>query len=121
MIYDFDSGAPEFSGAHYVPSDDPYFYRQVDPTCYEGFSESPEGGKKNGVMLFSELKDAYIGVVEHPRNPPVACYSIAGTKIILKEKHGLNEKEIELALDQLKSCDLGPNTPCFLDSDTLGE
>tara|TARA_B100000003_G_C10835930_1_gene332923 strand:+ start:394 stop:771 length:378 start_codon:yes stop_codon:yes gene_type:complete len=124
MIYDLDSGAPEFDGAHYEPSDDPYFYRQADPTCWTAFSEKSDkpdkkGKKKGGVMLFSELKDAYIGVVEHPRNPPVACYSIAGTKIILKEKHGLNDKEIKMALDQLKSCDLGPNTPCFLDSTDL--
>ena len=122
MIYDLNSGAPEFDGAHYEPTGDPYFYRQTDPTCYMGFSEEAEGGKKNsvgGVMLFSELKDAFIGIVEHPRNPPVACYSIAGTKIILKEKHGLNKRDVEMALDQLKSCDLGPNTPCFLDSTSL--
>jgi hypothetical protein len=122
MIYDLNSGAPEFDGAKYNPSDDPYFYRQADPTCYAGFSEEAEKTKKDsvgGVMLFSELRDAYIGIVEHPRNPPVACYSIAGTKIILKEKHGLNKREVEMALDQLKSCDLGPNTPCFLDSTSL--
>tara|TARA_R100000808_G_C2130223_1_gene139569 strand:+ start:68 stop:436 length:369 start_codon:yes stop_codon:yes gene_type:complete len=122
MIFDFDSGAPEFDGAKYEPSNDPYFYRQADPTCWTAFSEEPENKKKkSGVMLFSELKDAYVGVIEHPRNPTVACYSLAGTRIILKEKHGLNEKEIEMALDQLKSCDLGPNTPCFLDSTTLEE
>ena len=27
-------------------------------------------------MLFSELKDAYVGVIEHPRNPTVACYPL---------------------------------------------
>tara|TARA_R100000664_G_C2759158_1_gene148671 strand:- start:4072 stop:4437 length:366 start_codon:yes stop_codon:yes gene_type:complete len=120
MIFDFDSGAPEFSGARYEPSDDPFFYRQLDPTCYTGFSEEASSSKKkSGVLMFSELKDAYIGMVEHPRNPPVACYSVSGTKTILKEKHGLNDKEIKMALDQLKSCDLGPNTPCFLDSTDL--
>jgi len=124
MIYDLNSGAPEFDGAHYEPMGDPFFYRQIDPTCYTGFSLEPEKGegKKypgSGVLMFSELKDAFVGIVEHPRNPPVACYSIAGTKIILKEKHGLSKNEIKMALDQLKSCDLGPSTPCFLDSAPL--
>ena len=120
MIFDFDSGAPEFEGANYHPSDDPYFYRQTDPTCYQGFYEKVES-KKTSMLMFSELKDAYIGVVEHPRHPTVACYSIAGTRIILKEKHGLTEDEVDLALDQLMSCDLGPATPCFLDSTVLNK
>ena len=119
MIYDFDSGAPEFEGAYYHPSDDPYFYRQLDPACYKGFSENAKSFKKKSMLMFSELKDAYIGVVEHASNPSIACYSIAGTKIILKEKHGLNEEEVDMALDQLMSCDLGPSTPCFLDSTAL--
>lgn len=124
MIYDLSSGAPEFNGAHYEPAGDPFFYRQIDPTCYAGFSEAPEegAGKKysgNGILMFQELKDAYVGVVEHPRNPPVACYSVHGTRIILKERHGLSKKEIEMALTQLKSCDLGPATPCFLDAAPL--
>jgi hypothetical protein len=125
MIYDLNSGAPEFDGAHYEPAGDPFFYRQIDPTCYKGFSEEPEkkANKKysgGGILMFGELKDAYIGIVEHPHNPPVACYSIAGTRIVLKEKHGLDEKEIEMAIAQLQSCDLGPATPCFLDSTPLG-
>lgn len=37
MIFDLDSGAPEFDGARYEPSEDPYFYRQLDPTTYWGF------------------------------------------------------------------------------------
>ena len=124
MINDLNSGAPEFDGAHYEPAGDPFFYRQIDPTCYEKFSDAPERGankkySSGGVLMFSELKDAYIGVVEHPHNPPVACFSVAGTRIVLKDKHGLNEKEVEMALTQLKACDLGPTTPCFLDSAPL--
>ena len=120
MIFDLNSGAPEFNGAHYQPAKDPFFYRQIDPPSYGGFSEEPEegAGKKysgSGVLMFSELQEAFVGVIEHPHNPSVACYSVAGTRVILRERHGLNEKEIELALTQLKSCDLGPTTPCFLD------
>lgn len=128
MIFDLNSGAPDFDGAHYDPSEDPYFFRQLVPTTYWGFSE--KGNKRSkrnnqtrkgprGVVLFSELNDAFIGIVEHARNPPVACYSCGGTITILKMKHGLNSKEAELALSQLKTCDLGPTTPCFLDSSSL--
>jgi len=125
MIFDLNSGAPEFNGADYDPAKDPYFYRQLAPTTYWGFSEDGEAKKKGGgkthegpqgITLFSELQDAYVGVVEHAQNPPVACYSCSGTITILKMRHGLNTPEAELALKQLKVCDLGPTTPCFLDS-----
>ena len=130
MIFDLNSGAPEFNGADYDPAKDPYFYRQLDPTTYWGFSE--KGGSENngvgktqdgpkGVTLFAELRDAFIGVVEHARNPPVACYSCSGTITVLKTRHGLNTAEAKLALSQLKACDLGPTTPCFLDSSALQE
>lgn len=126
MIFDLDSGAPEFDGARYEPSEDPYFYRQLDPTTYWGFSEEAKskppytkGNGPKGVMLFAELKDAFLGVVDHVQTPPRACYSVAGTIAVLKTKHGLNASEAKLALEQLKTCDLGPNTPCFLDSSSL--
>ena len=128
MIFDLDSGAPEFDGAHYEPSEDPYFYRQLDPTTYWGFSEEVKnkppyikGKGPKGAMLFAELQDAYLGVVEHVRNVPVACYSVVGTISILTTKHGLNAAEAKLALEQLKTCNLGPNTPCFLDSSPIQE
>ena len=79
MIFDLNSGAPEFNGAHYDPDADPFFFRQLSPTTYWGFSEKggdrkKAGGKTQkgpeGVTLFAELQDAFIGVVEHVRNPP---------------------------------------------------
>jgi|TARA_R100001530_G_scaffold20325_3_gene16968 hypothetical protein len=130
MIFDLNSGAPEFNGAHYDPDADPFFFRQLSPTTYWGFSEKggdrkKAGGKTQkgpeGVTLFAELQDAFIGVVEHVRNPPVACYSCSGTMAILKTQHGLNTAEAKLALSQLIACDLGPTTPCFLDSSPLQE
>ena len=123
-FFNFDSGAPEFDGSHYDPNNDPYIFRQENPVYME-FTETKKysAGKSTtgpkGVILYSELRDAFLGLVEHASKPPVACYSISGTLSILQTKHGLNSTEAELALDQLKSCNLGPETPCFLDSSSI--
>lgn len=115
MINDFDG-----QGLDYDPMDDPYAERQIGFNCYDIKIDPKDGGKPK-FILFSELKEALLGVVEHPSHPAVACYSSSMTISILKTKHGLTEPQAQLALEQLMDTDLGPESPCFLDTSIIEE
>lgn len=93
----------------YDPRQDPYAKRA------KGFDEELIK-RHTEVIFFGQLKEALVGVVEHAERPPIACYSIDMVLNIFKEKHGLGDDEAQVALDQLINSDLGPSSPCFLDS-----
>tara|TARA_A100001388_G_C28760496_1_gene497502 strand:- start:652 stop:1002 length:351 start_codon:yes stop_codon:yes gene_type:complete len=116
MISDFDG-----SGFDYDPMDDPFAERQLTFNCYAVADDKEEEEYKPKLVLFSELKEALLGVVEHPSHPSVACYSSSMTLSILKSKHGLTEPQAKLALEQLMDTDLGPESPCFLDTSIIDE
>lgn len=113
MISDFDG-----SGLNYDPMDDPYAERQMGFNCYD-IKLNPRNRSSPKFILFSELKEALLGVVEHPSHPAVACYSSSMTISILKTKHGLTGTQAQMALEQLMDTDLGPESPCFLDTSIL--
>jgi len=115
MINDFDG-----VGIDYDPMDDPFAERQLSFNCYGAVDGKEKGGEPK-LVLFSELKEALLGVVEHPSRPAIACYSSSMTLSILKKKHGLTELQAELALEQLRDTDLGPESPCFLDTSIIDE
>ena len=112
MINDFDG-----AGIDYDPMDDPFAERQLSFNCYGVVAEE----EKPKLVLFSELKEALLGIVEHPSRPAIACYSSSMTLSILKNKHGLTESQAALALEQLMDTDLGPESPCFLDTSIIDE
>jgi hypothetical protein len=115
MISDFDG-----LGFNYDPMDDPYAERQIGFDGY-GVKINPNGRSAPKYILFSELKEALLGIVEHPSHPAVACYSSSMTISILKRKHGLTEPQAQLALEQLIITDIGPEAPCFLDTSIIEE
>tara|TARA_R100001079_G_scaffold75487_1_gene40443 strand:- start:4450 stop:4797 length:348 start_codon:yes stop_codon:yes gene_type:complete len=115
MISNFESG-----GSGYDPLDDPYANRQVGVNLnFEDDDGDDECTTK--LVLFAEIKEALLGIVEHPVNPAIACYSSSMTITLLKKKHGLTEEQANLALQELMRCNLGPNTPCFLDTSIIDE
>lgn len=113
MISDFDG-----LGFNYDPMDDPFAERQIGFKYYD-IKIEPDNGGKPKFILFSELREALLGVVEHPSHPAVACYSSSMTISILKKNHGLTNSQAQLALDQLLIMDLGPEAPCFLDTSII--
>ena len=116
MINNFDS-----EGFNYDPLDDPYATRQVGVKLDMGFDDDENDESTRTLVLFEELKEALLGVVEHPQHPSIACYSSSMTIALLKKKHGLTEEQAGMALQQLMQTDLGPDTPCFLDSSIIDE
>lgn len=115
MINNFDS-----ESFNYDPLDDPYATRQVGVELdLSGGDETDES--TTTLVLFAELKEALLGVVEHPQNPSIACYSSSMTIALLKKKHGLTEAQAGMALQELMRTDLGPDTPCFLDTSIIDE
>tara|TARA_R110002020_G_scaffold200177_6_gene402274 strand:+ start:401 stop:745 length:345 start_codon:yes stop_codon:yes gene_type:complete len=114
MINNFDS-----EGSNYDPLDDPYATRQVGVEL--DISGDENGETTTTLVLFAELKEALLGIVEHPQNPAIACYSSSMTLSILKSKHGLTDIQASLALAELMGTDLGPDTPCFLDTSIIDE
>jgi|TARA_R110002051_G_scaffold51203_3_gene98295 hypothetical protein len=115
MVSDF--GGLSFD---YDPMDDPYAERQVGFKNWD-IKIDPNGRVAPKYILFSELKEALLGIVEHPSHPAVACYSSSMTLAILKSKHGLTEPQARLALEQLLITDIGPEAPCFLDTSIIEE
>lgn len=93
----------------YNPSKDPYSKRTQTPI-------QKGAGKFAEVIFFGRLEDALLGIVEHSENPPVACYSSDAVISIFQNKHGLSLEDAEIALDQLINSNLGPSSPCFLDT-----
>tara|TARA_R110002051_G_scaffold22406_3_gene58010 strand:- start:400 stop:732 length:333 start_codon:yes stop_codon:yes gene_type:complete len=96
----------------YRPDRDPYAERTNSPV---------KGGRAKyaEVIFFSKLESALLGIVEHDEHPPVACYSCDGVITIFQEKHGFTPEDAETALEQLIKSNLGPSSPCFLDTSIL--
>ena len=97
----------------YNPQKDPYVKRSIDPYLTRGDPREPSYAE---VIFFNQLEDALVGVVEHCDNPPTACYSSSKSLAILQDIHGLSPNAARLALSQLIDADLGPASPCFLDT-----
>jgi|TARA_R110002110_G_scaffold190000_1_gene398236 hypothetical protein len=95
----------------YNPLKDPYVKRSKDPCL----SPSDEASYAE-VIFFNQLEEALVGVVEHAGNPPTACYSSSKSLAILQDIHGLTPDAARMALSQLIDADLGPSSPCFLDT-----
>jgi len=93
----------------YSPSEDPYSKRTQTPV-------QKGAGRFAEVIFFARLEDALLGIVEHAENPPIACYSSETVISIFQNKHGLSLDDAETALDQLVNSNLGPSSPCFLDT-----
>lgn len=93
----------------YNPSKDPYAKRTQTPI-------QKGAGRFAEVIFFGRLEDALLGIVEHSEHPPVACYSSEAVLSIFQNKHGLSLADAETALEQLINSNLGPSSPCFLDT-----
>ena len=99
----------------YDPKADPYVQRSKSCVHPMG-SNSHFKPQYEEVIFYKQLEDALMGIVEHGDNPPVACYSSAVAIAILREHHGLSVADAKGALLQLMDADLGPSSPCFLDT-----
>ena len=96
----------------YSPDKDPYAGRANTPI-------KKERAKYAEVIFFGKLEPALLGIVEHDEHPPVACYSCEGVVTLFKEKHGFSAEDAETALAQLIKSNLGPSSPCFLDTSII--
>lgn len=116
MINDFNN----FSG-EYDSSKDPY-HNRLNSSLEFVFSNEPISDESFAeVIFFSMLENALLGIIEHSNGGPSACYSQAVTLEILKEEQGLSEEDAKLAINKLIETDLGPTSPCFLDTSIVGK
>lgn len=111
MINDFHG----FTGG-YDEDKDPYVGRINGLSDYEYTSEPITNDSFAEVIFFSLFENALLGVVEHFNGAPSACYSQSATIEILKEEQGLSDEDAKLAINQIIKTDLGPSSPCFLDT-----
>jgi hypothetical protein len=110
MINNFEN----FSG-DYNPKKDPYVKRynvyDIDVSTKD-FDDTSYAE----VVFFNQFEEALLGVVEYANGPPAACYSQSGAINILMEQHGLSEEDAHFAITKIIATDLGPSSPCFLDT-----
>ena len=111
MIHNFE----DFSW-DYTPADDPYIDRQK--SCFADYEDARPTEYKE-VIFFDLLKEALVGVVQNSEGPPSACYDSSAALALLQKQHGLTAKDAMAALSQLISTDLGPSSPCFLDTSII--
>ena len=109
MINNFENFSWE-----YDPTEDPYAKRSKSDNLMGEDDECEV--RYEDVMFFNQLEDALMGVVEHAKGPPVACYSSSISLSILQKKHGLSKSDAKIALSHLIESDLGPSSPCFIDT-----
>ena len=114
MINDFNN----FSG-EYDPKKDLYRDRSKSKMDLEFSKEPITSGCFAEVIFFSMFESALLGVVEHANGDPAACYSQSVALEILKEEQGLSEEDARLSINQLIETDLGPSSPCFLDTSII--
>ncbi len=116
MINDFSG----FTGDYDSHSDD-YLDRSNNLTDFNYTSEPITDDSFAEVIFFSMFENALLGVVEHANGSPSACYSQSASIEILKQEQGLSEEAAKIALNQLITTDLGPSSPCFLDTSIVTE
>lgn len=114
MINDFS----DFSG-DYDPKQDVYRSRVKTPIDFVFSSKTEADESLSEVIFFSMFESALVGVIEHVNGDPAACYSQAVAIEILKEEQGLSEEEAKEAISQLIETDLGPSSPCFLNTSII--
>lgn len=110
MINNFDNFSWD-----YDPNKDPYNKRMT----IVGFDFETKGITDTAydeVIFLNQLEDALLGVIEHSNGPPAACYSQSVSLQILKREHGLSDADAKFAIQELIKADLGPASPCFLDT-----
>lgn len=114
MINDFNN----YSG-EYDPKKDPYHDRSKTKKDFEFSNEPITRDCFAEVIFFSMFESALVGVIEHANGDPAACYSQSVVLEILKEEQGLSEEGARIAINQLIETDLGPSSPCFLDTSII--
>tara|TARA_R100001440_G_scaffold24346_6_gene39721 strand:+ start:4916 stop:5263 length:348 start_codon:yes stop_codon:yes gene_type:complete len=110
MINNFDNFSWDYN-----EHEDPYAKRS------HNYFSIVDGNVENSdcyaeIVFFNQLEEALLGIVEKAKGPPVACYSSSIAISILQKEHGLSKKDARFALSQIMESDLGPSSPCFLDT-----
>lgn len=77
--------------------------------------EGPEDTQgRTPIGLLPELSDAYMGVIQHPNGPPIACYSHTVATHIMSQKWRISKKVASNLIDFLSKNASGSAAPAFL-------
>jgi hypothetical protein len=66
------------------------------------------------ISMLHELADAYMGILQHPNGPPIACYNHAIAAHILSHKWRVTKKVAINLIDYLAQNARGDSAPAFL-------
>ena len=79
-----------------------------------GFDGPEDTEGHYSITMLGELADAYIGVIQHPNGPPIACYNHAMATHILARKWHITKKSAANLIDYLAQNASGDTAPAFL-------